>query len=394
MELVAVAVFPGESSVQRPRGAPLLPGEGGAISRAAPTEESLVMGISVMRKAELWTALPHAGLCHLCERQCVLEESAGGPCGLREFHDGVLWTRADGRFVQVAPRSIESLGLYHVLPGSRVLVATFLGAPDDASAAPPPATVSIGELPELARAASAAAIAFGATGTSGTPGFRDPTLHYEALAPALQLARDRGYVTVVRARGGATFATYARLASLIDAVSLVVPTLNEATVRRIEGVPSHVVRASLATLRARGVWVEVTTLLVPGLNDSESELLEVALSLRSVDPTIPWHVRCAPGDAQRGTGWADRAVDRALDAGARAGLEYVYTQESAGADREVTFCHVCRDEVLIERYLGQPRNLMAGGLRCRRCLTPARGLFHRRSRAAQYGARAAASALP
>jgi len=111
------------------------------------------MGISVMRKAELWTALPHAGLCHLCERQCVLEESASGPCGLREFHDGVLWTRADGRFVQVVPRSIESLGLYHVLPGSRVLVATFLGGPDDASAPPPAATASIGELPELARAA-------------------------------------------------------------------------------------------------------------------------------------------------------------------------------------------------------------------------------------------------
>ena len=383
--------------MRRRRGAPVLPGKARAISRAAPTEESLVMGISVMRKAELWTALPHAGLCHLCERQCVLEESASGPCGLREFHDGVLWTRADGRFVQVVPRSIESLGLYHVLPGSRVLVATFLGGPDDASAPPPAATASIGELPELARAASAATIAFGAFGALGTAsasGFRDPTLHYEALAPALQLARDRGFVTVVRARGGATFATYARLASLIDAVSLEVPTLNDATVRRIEGVPSHVVRASLATLRARGVWVEVTTLLVPGLNDQESELLEVALSLRSIDPTIPWHVRCAPGGEQRGTGWADRAVERALDAGARAGLEYVYTQESAGADREVTFCHVCRDEVLIERFLGQPRNLMAGGLRCRRCLTPARGLFHRRSRAACYGARAAASALP
>src|SRR5262245_16053947 len=167
-----------------------------------------------MRKAELWTALPHAGLCHLCERQCVLEESARGPCGLREFRDGVLWTRADGRFVRVAPRSIESLGLYHVLPGSRALVATFVGTSDDADAAPA-ATSSIGELPELARAASAAAIAFGAAGAAGPSGFRDPTLHYEVLSPALQFARDRGFVTVIRARGGATFATYARLASLV-----------------------------------------------------------------------------------------------------------------------------------------------------------------------------------
>jgi pyruvate formate lyase activating enzyme len=350
------------------------------------------MGISVMRKAELWTALPHAGLCHLCERQCVLEESARGPCGLREYRDGVLWTRADGRFVKIAPRAIESLGLYHVLPGSRALLATFADAPVDGPEAAPSGTSSIGELPELARTASAASIAFAAAGRAGPPGFADPTLHYEVLAPALQLARDRGFVTVVRATGAATCATYARLASLIDAVSLEIPTLHDATARRLEGVPSHVVRASLATLRSRGVWVEVTTVLVPGMNDSERELLEIALSLRSIDPTIPWHVRCAAADEPRGA--ADRAIERALDAGARAGLEYVYTAESAGADREVTFCHVCRDEVLIERFLGQPRNLMAGGLRCRRCLTPARGLFHRRSRAACYGARAAASALP
>ena len=327
-----------------------------------------------MRKAELWTALPHAASCHLCERQCVLEESASGPCGVREYRGGVLWTHADGRIVKVLPRPIEALGLYHVLPGSRALTVSFAGA-----AAPPADPLeralhshSPSELPDLARRAGAATIAFG---------YVEPTLQFEALAPALELARRAGFLTAIQSNGGATVEACLRLAPLLDAVSIDVPTLVESTARSLGGVPAYALRGALATLRSRGVWAEVSTLLVPGVNDSDQELLEIALSLRAIDDTMPWHVRCIPTDAPMLARWPERAIERALEAGARAGLDYVYATEAAGSDRELTFCHVCRDVVLIERYLGQPRNLMAGGLRCPRCRTQARGLFHRHARA-------------
>lgn len=330
-----------------------------------------------MRKAELWTALPHAALCHLCERQCVLEESASGPCGVREYRGGVLWTRADGRIVKVVPRPVEALGLYHVLPGSRALTVSFSAAGSDARPADPLERAlhshSTAELPDLARRAGAATIAFG---------YVEPTLQYEALAPALELAREAGFLTAIQSNGGATVETCLRLAKRLDAVSIDVPTLVESTARRLGGVPAYALRGALATLRSRGVWAEVSTVLVPGVNDSDQELLEIALSLRAIDDTMPWHVRCIPTDAPMLARWSGRAIERALEAGARAGLDYVYATEAAGSDRELTFCHVCRDVVLIERYLGQPRNFMADGLRCPRCRTRARGLFDRHGPAA------------
>jgi pyruvate formate lyase activating enzyme len=306
---------------------------------------------------------------------------------VREYRGGVLWTRADGRIVKVVPRPIEALGLYHVLPGSRALTVSFSGAGTDAPPADPFVRAlhshSPAELPDLARRAGAATIAFG---------YVEPTLQFEALAPALELARDAGFLTAIQSNGGATVETCLRLAKLLDAVSIDVPTLVESTARRLGGVPAYALRDALATLRSRGVWAEVSTVLVPGVNDSDQELLEIALSLRAIDDTMPWHVRCIPTEAPMLARWGERAIERALEAGARAGLDYVYATEAPGSDRELTFCHVCRDVVLIERYLGQPRNLMAEGLRCPRCRTRARGLFDRRGQGtAAFGAPASLS---
>jgi pyruvate formate lyase activating enzyme len=323
----------------------------------------------------------------------VLGESACGPCGVRENRGGVLWTRADGRVVKVVPRPVEALGLYHVLPGTRALTVSFADptapAGQDDVMARALHSYSTRELPDLARRAGAATVAFG---------YAEPTFHFEALVPALELARRSGFLTAIQSNGGATVETCARLATLLDAVSIDVPTLVESTARRMGGVPAHALRGALATLRRRGVWCEISTVLVPGVNDSDQELLEIALSLKAIDDTMPWHVRCIPTDERMLARWAETAIERALAAGARAGLDYVYATEAPGSDRELTFCHVCRDVVLIERYLGQPRNLMAEGLRCPRCRTQARGLFDRRAGITgafgAFGASPAASALP
>jgi pyruvate formate lyase activating enzyme len=300
---------------------------------------------------------------------------------VREYRGGTLWTRADGRIVKVVPRPVEALGLYHVLPGSRALTVSFADpsalARNDDPLDRALHSYSTAELPDLARRAGATTVAFG---------YVEPTFHFEALVPALELVRRAGFLTAIQSNGGATVESCARLATLLDAVSIDVPTLVDATARRMGGVPAHALRGALATLRSRGVWTEVSTVLVPGVNDSDKELLEIALSLKTIDDTMPWHVRCIPSDERMLARWAETAIERALEAGTRAGLDYVYATEAPGSDRELTFCHVCRDVVLIERYLGQPRNLMAGGLRCPRCRTQARGLFDRRAAATAFGA--------
>jgi pyruvate formate lyase activating enzyme len=329
-----------------------------------------------MRKAR-WTSAASRGVCcHLCEKECRLALSGEcGPCGVRESDDGALWTRAEDRFTRLVARPIEALGLYHVLPGARALAASFpdpsaaaAAAAGEAAASPDEPICRAADLPELARAAGAAAVAF--TGP-------EPTWQLEALLPALDLVRHAGLLAVVKTRAGVTGEALDLLARGVDAVSIRVPTLEEGTARRLGAVPPHRLRAAIATLRRRSVWVEATTVLVPGVNDSDAELLEIALSLRGIGEEIPWHVRCSPQEERMLARWAETAIERALAAGGQAGLEYVYAAEAPGADRELTFCHVCRDVVLIERFAGQPRVLLRDGVRCPRCRTRALGVFER-----------------
>jgi len=324
-----------------------------------------------VRNAWFAQSAPKGVRCTLCERECLLREGEHGPCGVRECAHGELRTTASERVARAAPRRIEALGLYHVLPGSRVVTAAFAEpAPHAPGAAEERESELHGyllaELGDLARRASCRSVSFGGA---------EPALFVETLAPALESLRRARLLTILQTGGGMTPGVAGFLAPRLDAVSVHVSTLTESTARRHGHVGPHVLRENLQLFRRAGVWVEVSTLLEPGVNDSAAELLEIALSLRAIDAAIPWHVRCIPGDERRPARWAVTAVDRALDAGTRAGLEYVYASDAPCPDRELTFCPVCRDVLLIERFRGEPVNFLADGLRCPRCRTKAQGLF-------------------
>ena len=330
-----------------------------------------------MRKAMFAQAAAQGVSCTLCERQCLLREGERGPCELRECADGELVTRAGERMGRVVPRRIEGLGLYHVLPGSRTLTVAFTDDADDAAheldeQAKPRHLKSYGidELPDLARRAGCRSVAFG---------YREPTYYVESLAPALAIARRGGLRTIVQTCGVMSAAAIDFLAPELDAVSLHLPTLRDGTARHHGHVAPHVLRATLKRLRQARVWVEASTLLEPGVNDGDDELLEMALSLSAIDPEIPWHVRCIPADGFLSGRWAGSAIERALEIGARAGLEYVYAADAPTRDRELTFCPVCRDVLLIERFEGAPRTFLADGHRCPRCRTQPAGVFQPRA---------------
>jgi pyruvate formate lyase activating enzyme len=291
---------------------------------------------------------------------------------VRECADGELVTRSSDRVSRVVPRAVESLGLYHVLPGTRAL--TLVPAEPHAAAARGVAlhTWNVKDLPELARLADCRCVAFSRC---------EPVFSIETVDAAFGVARDAGLTTVVETALASLPPATELLARRLDAASVTIPTMVEATARRLRSTSPHVLRDNLAALRARGVWVEVTTILEPGVNDSDDELLEIALSLATIDPATPWHVRTAPASQlPLLTRAATSAIERAVEAAARARLQYAYATETCGTDRELTFCHVCRDVVLIERFLGQPRSFLADGGHCPRCRTKARGLFRPKTR--------------
>jgi len=104
-------------------------------------------------------------------------------------------------------------------------------------------------------------------------------------------------------------------------------------------------------MKRLGIWLEVTTLLIPGLNDSKEELKEISQFLANLDTDIPWHIsRFHP--TYRLTDIPSTPPDtiqKARDLGYEAGLKYVYTGNLPGDDGEKTFCHNC-GELLIDRF--------------------------------------------
>ncbi|MFC1569523.1 radical SAM protein, partial [bacterium] len=133
---------------------------------------------------------------------------------------------------------------------------------------------------------------------------------------------------------------------------------------------------TIERMRGLGIWVEVTTLLIPGLNDSQDELKQIAEFIVSVDPGMPWHIsRFYP--TYRMT---DRqptppaSVQKARQIGLDAGIQYVYTGNLPGDEGESTFCYHCHTR-LIHRIGYQIReNLIHAGT-CPKCGTKVPGVW-------------------
>ncbi len=322
-------------------------------------------------------------MCHDCHEHCSLDgrQSACGKINRAPSVSQTLPVSA------VIPQGIESTGFYHALPGTRTLSVS-LADSSPKSVTWPLQLDGLGEIPRIQ--------------TSGTMRFSlselldlarqdvcdsvlltgvDPAFTMDAAVRVFQEAAKRDLIRLVHSSGFLSLESVRRLAPLVDGVSLFVGSLLESTAaQRQLPAPRHL-RQELREFHARGVWLEVRTVLHCGVNDSRQELLEMALSVRDIDASIPWHLRVADSpnaDAQT----ASDALSRAVAVAEEVGLSHVYSVGGKDRGRELTFCHICQDVVLIERYLGRSSSRMGKGFRCPRCRTRAQGLFARPSESA------------
>lgn len=136
------------------------------------------------------------------------------------------------------------------------------------------------------------------------------------------------------------------------------------------------VKETIVRMKARGVWVEVTTLVIPGLNDDEQELGELAEWLVGVGPEIPWHIsKFYPTYHLTDIDPTPTAtIQRAREIGFKAGLRYVYSGNVWGDEGEKTFCHNC-GRLLIDRvgYSISSNSIRQGA--CPDCHTPVAGVW-------------------
>ena len=206
--------------------------------------------------------------------------------------------------------------------------------------------------------------------------YTEPTIYYELAVDTARLAVSEGLKNVFVSNGYMTEECLDDIHPALHAANVDLKSFRDSFYKEQCGARLEPVLAAIRSMKKMGIWLEVTTLLIPGLNDSEEELGDIAGFLADVDPEIPWHVsRFHP--TYRLTDVPPTPVERlrmARKIGYDAGLKYVYTGNIPGDDGEKTFCHEC-GETLVDRLgFHVSSNRILDG-RCHKCGTEIPGIW-------------------
>ena len=310
-----------------------------------------------MKEAMLYEKLDGGDVrCRLCGHNCLIKEGHRGICAVRENREGTLYSLVYGKVISMNIDPIEKKPLFHFLPASRSLSIATVGCnfrckhcqnyeisqfPRERKFTIPGKDVPPEDIVETAGENHCESISYTYT---------EPTIFFEFAYDCAQAAREKGIMNVFVSNGYTG----------PEAVRLIAPYLSANNIdlkgsdkfyRDICGARLGPVKDTIRLMKELGVWVEVTTLVIPYLNDSEKDLTDIAEFICSVDPAIPWHVsKFYPTyqllDKPR---TPIEKLKQARDIGFKSGLKYVYEGNVPGGGGEDTICPNCK-ELLIKRF--------------------------------------------
>ncbi len=321
---------------------------------------------------EEWRGGPRVH-CFLCAHHCRIGPGEKGLCGVRENRDGALYTLVYGCPVSAAVDPIEKKPLFHFLPGTLSYSLATVGCNfacsfcqnADISQMPREQGRIVGR-PQSPEQVVAAAQAAGCLSISYT--YTEPTIYYEYARDCARLAVAAGLKNVFVTNGYMTAETLADIDGDLHAANVDLKSFSDDFYRSLVGARLKPVLDSIRRMWEMGIWVEVTTLLIPGHNDGEDELRSIATFLVSISPDIPWHVsRFYPTYNLLDVPPTPlELVERAVCIGREEGLHYVYGGNVPGHDSESTTCPECGAVVIERRGFALRKNLVKEG-RCVSC---------------------------
>ncbi len=290
--------------------------------------------------------------CQLCPHACVLADGQVGECGVRRNHDGRLETLAKAVTV-VHLTGIERKPLYHVRPGSRVLTIAGPGCTFRCRYCINYSISQYGrdaDVPWRAGAADPAEIVRRAVeeGASIGMSYTEPGLALELALDIAEHAESAGVKLLWKSNGFLTQKAIRLVAGHLYAINIDVKAADEDAHRWLTGAGLAPVLRAIKLLREAGVWVEVSTPLVPGTASEPEQLARIASTLAAIDPAMPWHLlRFTPEYQMKDhVPTSPQMLADAQRIGYEAGLQYVYVERALGEQGRATVCPGCRSTVV------------------------------------------------
>lgn len=326
-----------------------------------------------MKEAMLYNKAENGKVnCFLCNHHCMIAEGKRGICGVRENRRGTLYSLVYDKVVSMNIDPIEKKPLFHFLPGSTSFSIATVGCNfrclhcqnygisqypkgrDDI----PGEKVTPEEIVD-------GAIRTGCKSISYT--YTEPTIFFELAYDTARIAKERGIKNVFVSNGFNTPEATRLIAPYLDGNNIDLKG-DDNFYRKVCGGRLQPVLDTIRLMKELGVWVEITTLIIPTYNDSEDFLRWTAEFIKSVDPAMPWHVtQFYPTykltDQPR---TPIKTLRRAREIGLEVGLKYVYEGNVPGEGGENTYCPSC-GEMLIERYGFSIVDVKMNDSKCSKC---------------------------
>lgn len=295
--------------------------------------------------------------CRLCRHSCIIGEGRRGICGVRENKNGVLYSLVYGLPCSWRDDPIEKKPLFHFFPGSKAFSIATVGCNfrclncqnHDISQLPEDDKqifghrVSPQEVVEMAHKSGCKSISYTYT---------EPTIFYEYALDIARLAKERGIYNNFVTNGYIQDEPLKAIRPYLDGANIDLKGFSERFYREVCGADISGVLDTIRLYKKLGIWIEITTLIIPGQNDSEEELRSIARFIKDdLGAETPWHVSAFYPtykliDVPR---TSPKILHRARQIGVDEGLRYVYEGNIPGSDGENTYCYVCK-KLIIHRY--------------------------------------------
>ncbi|HCX90318.1 MAG: AmmeMemoRadiSam system radical SAM enzyme [Deltaproteobacteria bacterium CG_4_9_14_3_um_filter_44_9] len=334
-----------------------------------------------MKEAMLYDKLGDGKVkCNLCNHRCIIAPLKRGVCGVRENREGILYSLVYNKAISRNIDPIEKKPVFHLFPGSESFSIATAGCNfkclhcqnSDISQMPRDQDLIPGRNLEPKEIVSQA-LQYNCKSISYT--YTEPTIFFEYAYDTAEVAHKEGIKNVFVTNGYMTKEALHTIRPYLDAANVDLKSFSDEFYKEICGAKLNFVLDSIRTLKELGVWIEITTLIIPTLNDGEEELKRIAEFIREVGEEIPWHVSAFHPtykllDRPRTSA---KMLHRAREIGLGVGLRYVYCGNIPGDEGENTYCYTCK-ELLIQRYGYQIlKNRIKDGL-CPDCGTKIDGI--------------------
>jgi pyruvate formate lyase activating enzyme len=329
--------------------------------QTVPAKEATPFSLELDRRVDegalgtLYEKLPDNQVrCYACAHRCLIKDGLRGICKVRYNRGGTLMVpRGYVGALQCDP--IEKKPFFHAFPGTDALTFGMLGcdlhcsycqnwvtsqALRDPGALTEPMDVSPEQLVEMAQRQGARVVA-----TS----YNEPLITSEWAVEVFKAARPRGFSTAYISNGNATREVLEYIRPWTDLYKIDLKSFRDKNYRSLGGKLENIVNG-IRMVHEMGFWLEIVTLIIPGFNDSDEELGDIARFLSGISPSIPWHVTAFHKDykMQDPDNTTPETLLRAARIGEEAGLQYIYAGNLPGrvGRYEDTRCPRCQSTLI------------------------------------------------